>query len=689
LGTEEKPAGEEQVIDEQKPVKKKKRFFNKVRGYKRFLLFTGIYIFLFLLLVSGAAEYTSRPSFCPTCHYMETFYHSWRTSAHNKVDCVECHFEPGISGTVRGKLNGLVQIVNYVSLSYKKRKPWAEIPDNTCARSGCHEKQALQDSTYNFKGVQFSHKNHLQEMRRGKTLKCTSCHSQIVQGTHMEVTVQTCFLCHFKKSDDPEHNSEKLTQCTNCHKWENKSKEEMASYRYDHSLVVQNKMDCQGCHSNTVAGKGDVGKERCFQCHFENERLDKFNDTKLIHETHINKHSMRCFNCHNIIEHKIQKIDPNAPADCVSCHSDAHSNQVKLFTGEGGFEVEKSPSPMFMNGINCKGCHVFHETDKRQIKTETAGPRSCEKCHGAGYDKLLNQWEVASVKRVAVINSIYNVVDRQIKNVNNDKKADAEKLLEEALHNIKIVELGKSVHNIQFADKLLVAAYDILKKALTIAGSSSSLPEFKSSSEFIPNECYSCHSGIQEINVKKFGMNFSHNEHIVQNKIVCNKCHSNEQKHGELIVNKETCNSCHHAEGKNNDACAKCHQFQSDVFLGKIENKNQPDFMKEGGVGCIDCHVNADKVIKPDNKICMKCHDAGYDDQMTDWKKDVNSSLAQVNSLIEGTKYLGLNNEDKATVSDAKKFAGQISAYPSIYIHNYSLISSILSDYIKKLKKIK
>ena len=118
--TEEKP--EEEFAELPKGKKKKKRFFNRVRGYKRFLLFTGIYIFLFLLLFAGAAEYTSRPSFCPTCHYMETFYQSWRSSAHNKVDCVECHFEPGISGTVRGKLNGLVQIVNYVSLSYKKRK---------------------------------------------------------------------------------------------------------------------------------------------------------------------------------------------------------------------------------------------------------------------------------------------------------------------------------------------------------------------------------------------------------------------------------------------------------------------------------------------------------------------------------------------------------------------------------------
>ncbi|MBK8553498.1 MAG: hypothetical protein IPL53_21500 [Ignavibacteria bacterium] len=81
-----------------------------------------------------------------------------------------------------------------------------------------------------------------------------------------------------------------------------------------------------------VEGTGNVGKERCFQCHFETERLDKYDDVGLIHSTHISKHSLDCSNCHSQIEHKIQKIDPNASPDCNSCHSNATS-QVSLFSG--------------------------------------------------------------------------------------------------------------------------------------------------------------------------------------------------------------------------------------------------------------------------------------------------------------------------------------------------------------------
>jgi nitrate/TMAO reductase-like tetraheme cytochrome c subunit len=668
---------------ELKPVK----YFKNIRGAKRFFLFTGIYLGIFLILLAASAEYTSRPAFCPTCHYMESFYQSWRTSSHNKVDCVECHFEPGISGTIRGKLNGLVQIVNYVSLSYKKRKPWAEIPDNTCARSGCHEMQNIKDSTYNFKGVEFSHKNHLNEQKRGKTLKCTSCHSQVVQGTHIEVTEATCFNCHFKKSDDPEHKYDKLADCKTCHNLESKPKTVLANLRYDHTNVVANKFNCGDCHSQVVRGKGEVGKERCYQCHFESDRLEKFDDIEFIHSTHIKKHSMKCFTCHNQIEHKVFEMDPSEPPDCQGCHTNAHSSTVSLFTGQNGFAVEKSPSAMFLNGISCRGCHIFHEMDKMDITTSKSGSKSCEKCHGKGYDKLIMQWKEGTQKRLITINAIHKTVKSIISSSSSKNKSQAEELLMQAEHNIRIVEIGKSVHNIQFADKLLIAAYTLMKNSLSVIGSSASLPEFKSASEFIPNECYSCHMGIQEINVKKFDINFSHNKHIVENKISCNKCHSNEQKHGATIITKQGCNSCHHSQSKTNESCAKCHKFQEQVYSGSWLNRNHPDFMKAAGAGCGDCHLSADKIVKPDNKICLKCHDAGYDNQMTEWKDDVKKLISEVNDLISKSKNLELSSEDSAEIDDARKIINQLKSYPSIYVHNYDLITTVLMEKKKKIGK--
>ncbi len=672
-----------------------KVFINRIsvfykRGSKllRFTKYFFSIVILLFILTAVSAEYTSRPGFCPTCHYMESFYQSWRTSTHNKVDCVECHFEPGMSGTIRGKLNGLVQIINYISLSYKKRKPWAEIPDNTCNRSGCHETQAFGDTTFYFKGVPFSHKHHLEDFRRGKKLKCTSCHSQIVQGTHMQVTEATCFTCHFKKSDDPEHKYDKLSNCNTCHNWTKVPKEQIANFRYDHTLVVDAKISCYSCHTNTVSGNGIVEKERCFQCHFENERLDKYTDIDFMHKTHIAKHSMPCYNCHSPIQHQVQKIDPNSPPDCISCHSSAHSSQVSLYTGENGFNVEKTPSVMFLNGINCKGCHIFHETGIKGVESYKAGNKSCEKCHGKGYDKLIEQWQKATVSRLTMIKAIYKNVLYQVNNSSSPKKQESKTLMDESNHNIKIVDAGKSVHNVLFAEKLLLASYDLMKKALSVIGSSANLPEFKSSSEFIPNECFSCHSGIQEIAVKKFDMNFSHNQHIVKNRISCNKCHSNQNKHGELIVSKQNCNSCHHTQVNSNEDCEKCHKFQVQVFNGNYLNKSQPDYMKSGGVGCIDCHSDAVKIIKPGDMICLKCHDNSYKEMSVDWKNDVKNLVSEAELLIKDTPVSDLNDEQKSELNGIKKIVSDIKSYPSIYVHNYDLISSLLSEKIKLLKKI-
>ncbi len=324
--------------------------------------------------------------------------------------------------------------------------------------------------------------------------------------------------------------------------------------------------------------------------------------------------------------------------------------------------------------------------DKNLINTSKARGSSCEKCHGPGYDNLLKEWETTSMKRLGIVKSIYNTVNTQVENTNSSNKEEAQKYMQEAAHNFKMVEVGKSVHNVQFSDKLLVASYGLMKKSLSVIGASAKLPDFQSSSDVIPNECYRCHSGIQEITVKKFGMTFSHNEHIVKNKVACERCHSNVTRHGELTMSKESCNSCHHSQNKSNESCENCHSFQGKVFEGTYMNKDQPDFMKAGGSGCIDCHLQSNKVEKPDSKICLKCHEEGYDEMMGEWKADVNTLLSEVNGLLNGINSAALNEDQQTEIKEIKRIVSDISSHPSIYVHNYDLLSSLLTEKKKKLK---
>lgn len=669
--------------EESQPVnKKKRRLFKNIKGFKRFLVFFGIYLGVFLIILGVSAELTSRPSFCPTCHYMVPFYNSWKTSTHNNIQCVECHFEPGLEGTIKGKLNGLVQIVNYVSTSYKKRKPWADIPDNTCSRADCHATQSIQDTVYETSGILFNHKHHLEELKRGKKLKCTSCHSQIVQGSHMEVTYTTCFNCHFHKSDDPEHRFDKLADCKTCHNLQNKSAELLSAMKYNHTIVVKNNIECSSCHTNIISGKGEVGKERCFQCHFEDDKLDKYPDVEFMHSTHIAKHSMACMYCHSPIKHKVEEMDASMPPDCQSCHEGAHSYQMSLYAGVSGYNTEKLPSSMYLSGINCKGCHAMHETDNRDIKTYKARKDACDKCHGTGYGNLIRQWEQSAVKRLALIKSIHSTARNVVNNSGSDRKKEALEKLDQALHNIRIVDIGKSVHNIQFADNLLIGSYGLMKEALNITGSPVRLPDFKANTEFIPNECYNCHAGVQEISTKIFDKTFSHKTHIVKQRIQCDKCHSNNTKHGQLILTQTSCNNCHHRE-KANESCVKCHPIQVQTYNGTLDGKNQPDIMKQGGVNCNDCHLSASVIIKPGNDNCAKCHDKEYNEMMADWKSDIKKTAGTLNEIL-GKIDKQYSNEKEVT--ESRELIKKINTYPSLYVHNYDLLSTLLSEKKKVLE---
>ena len=149
------------------------------------LVLGAVQVLILLALLAGIGafgfiEYSAQPSFCTNCHNMQPYYDSWATSSHNDVPCIKCHYAPGIKAEAMGKMQAANQVVKYVTGSYGTR-PWAEIEDAACLRSGCHTTRTLEGELV-FAGVRFDHRHHLTQLRRGKQLRCTSCHSQIVQG---------------------------------------------------------------------------------------------------------------------------------------------------------------------------------------------------------------------------------------------------------------------------------------------------------------------------------------------------------------------------------------------------------------------------------------------------------------------------------------------------------------------------
>ena len=663
--------------------------FKKLPKKKRILAITGVSLIGLIILFVLSAEFTSRPKFCTTCHYMQPFYDSWVNSSHKDVSCVKCHFEPGLKSIIETKTVGLGHVVNYATKVYKKYKPTAEISDASCLRSECHDTRLLAGKE-KFKSVYFDHEPHLTKLRRGKTLRCTSCHSQIVQGDHMKVTETTCFICHFKTGPGEKD----ISNCVLCHDPPTRENS-LDEVIYDHTAVVEKNIKCEKCHTEMVAGGGDVPKEYCYTCHIEPERSDRIDEVDFLHQVHLKDHKIECQRCHTPIQHKLPEKESLELSDCSACHTNSHQAQIQLFTGSGGFNVGKSPNPMFNKSITCKGCHVFHEQEELSAieeSTSTPGKKPCESCHGTGFEKLLDQWKKVSQNKLNTIFRDYQRVEREILNSKSKNKAEAKVLLQEAKHNIDLVDLGKSVHNIQFSNELLGASHKNITKALKLVTSSLKINPFPETSKVVPSECNSCHFGIETQKQTVFGLEFSHKNHVVQRSQECKQCHSNERKHGELTISKTQCASCHHKESQEN--CTTCHLTQSQVYTGTIKVEGyeiEADIMSQGEVECSGCHnLESYGTITPDKKSCIDCHDdEEYGDMLSEWQDNSKTSIKNIENWFLENRKLEVSPENQKTIELVKALVKLFKTDGSEGVHNPEFFNSALETALEQLNEIK
>ena len=655
---------------------------SKAKRRKRRLLLFGIPAAVILLFVV-AVEFTSTSSFCSSCHYMKPFFESWKTSTHKDVQCKVCHYPPGMRSFFRTKIEGLVMVGRYWTRLYVKSKPWAEIQDASCLRPGCHDRRLLEGQVQ-FGKVAFDHKVHFEDLKRGKTLRCTSCHSQIVQGEHITVTAESCFLCHFKDKTPEVRTGE----CAVCHR-----KDELLALKdnFDHAPVFDNGYRCDKCHSRIVSGTGEVPRENCFKCHFENDRLEKYGDTDLMHRTHITVSKIECEQCHRGIEHKIVK-DIETIADCQACHQGTHSAQKILYTGQGGKGVpHATPNVMWEKGLSCQGCHMFHEASVKVDKgdTLTASGKACESCHGRGFDRILKNWERSTEKRLAEVKAIAAKAAAEITAAPSQKRTAAAALLEEARFNIEVVDKGKSVHNMTYSQELLTSSLEKIREAMAAAGSPYRPEAMTLLTRETPNACLSCHAGIEEITAPAFGLEFSHGRHTVGQKLECATCHSNARRHGELTATRSSCASCHHQ--KPQKSCGQCHALQKTFFEGGAlgEDTVPKDMMAEAGTACSDCHLDeAKKVVRPDGGACVACHDENYRKTFTEWRDAVRGRTERIRAALHDLYKRPLTDAGKAGVAKIEKALETIGLDGSSGVHNYLFVDEYLTKLEAQIKAL-
>jgi len=561
------------------------------------------------LLGYAGLEYSARPRFCVLCHYMRPFYEAWRTSSHNQVPCVQCHIPPGAKGFVRHKFAASVQLVKYVTRQYGTR-PWTEVEDASCLRQGCHETRLLAGKVQ-FGGVQFDHGPHLTSFRRVTRLRCTSCHAQIVQGTHMTVTEAACFLCHFKNPQEvPE-----MADCRLCHKEIRPHRREEVSSEawgrpstppppaepppYDHKPILERHVDCRECHSDVVQGQGEVPRDRCLVCHSEPERLEKYWDTEFMHRNHVTEHKVDCLRCHIEIQHRLAPPQAQAQAHCQSCHPQHHAQTVDLYMGQGGRGVENLPNPMFAARVPCEGCHLTHKKVAGKGVSLRAGAAGCMNCHGESYGKTLADWQMKSVAWRKWMETVLPQVRTALRQRerpeqgrrHGDGTAAIWDLYRKAEKNFDLVRSGQAVHNVDYAEKLLRAAARDLNQALEASGAAYRLPPLPAVPGREANECLDCHYGIEALRARPFGVLFDHAPHLLQGRLKCQRCHTDtlnpaDPSHGQLVLQPSDCQDCHRRSR------------QASPHPPGWRQAHGPSARKDPSA-CQTCHATAD---------CDRCH---------------------------------------------------------------------------------
>lgn len=575
-----------------------------VRTAKRLSKITIVGSVVLIILTYIGLQYSAKPEFCKLCHFMDPYYDSWKTSTHNMVPCVECHYPPGVEKELKGKVQALTSVVQYFTGTYGKGRPWVEISDNSCLREGCHN-QRLLSGRENFGNILFDHTPHLTEMRRGKRLRCTSCHSQIVQREHMTVTKSTCFLCHFKRAPG----EKTLDDCNMCH-GAPLSPVQYLGVKFDHSEALKRGVECRKCHMNVIQGNGEVSKDRCFSCHTEPEKLEKFTDALLLHDNHVTKHKVDCLRCHDEIRHETPEMAQSVEMECTSCHPDQHSAQKELFLGIGGYGVEYMPDPMFLTRVSCTSCHISHKGNPYQGTMAYSSPAACMSCHGTQYGAILEQWKSQMKKMLLVILPSLEKSKSELKKSSEDpsRKEEARRLIAEAENNVKLVRYGKGVHNIKYSTNLLEESNSMMEQAMKLIGSSFRPTALSLSQASLKSECYSCHLDVEKKKKKVFGSLFDHGIHLQKANLECETCHSNKKVHGELILDKDGCANCHHQDEK--IECKKCHgdgpaeaiKFKSVDFAHSVHTQTL-------SMICSDCHQTKDSQMKLTADLdCYSCH---------------------------------------------------------------------------------
>ena len=254
----------------------------------------------------------------------------------------------------RGQVQGPLPAREVRRPARRARSPGRRSATTPACGRGCHSERLL-EGEISSAGSGSTTATTCSASRRGMQLRCTSCHSQIVQGEPPDGHAATCVLCHFKEGP----RSEPIADVHAVPRRRPRRRSTSATgVSFLHARVpaarrpvrvLPRRRDARARARSRGSGAAPATTSR--------STSSATTTCAFLHRHHVTEHSVNCLECHTEIRHGLPPREQHYRGDCKDCHTDTHGSVANLVRGTGGRGVADEPGAMYLARVTCNGCH--------------------------------------------------------------------------------------------------------------------------------------------------------------------------------------------------------------------------------------------------------------------------------------------------------------------------------------------
>ena len=321
----------------------------------------GVLVALGVLIVVAIIGFSAvnRIDTCETCHIIKPEVATYKQSAHYRagVGCQKCHTKPGVFNYFIRNIQGVTNLILYVSDTYERPITTFVGADN-CTQ--CHPNSEIEKDLI-VGNIRVNHSGLRQD-----GYQCLTCHANISHpGTRPAITrtsqnkMSICARCHDGKKlpDD----------CNICH---------VGGVPADAPKVKMplhmTPGQCTECHKQ---------KSFCAECHNGLQMPHPEHWTKKHGAVVLDRSKSICASCH-------LKEDPKF---CIDCHGVTMPHPGGFLSNHGDFALKNEKKCVKCHGenscIKCHGLQMPHPSGWMSQHSSVAlgNPSLCNKCHSSSF----------------------------------------------------------------------------------------------------------------------------------------------------------------------------------------------------------------------------------------------------------------------------------------------------------------